>query len=111
MSTYQEILAQIEALKQQAEEIRQAEITGVIADIRQKIADYNLSAADLGFGGAARAVKPATGKRGAVKAKYRNPATGASWSGRGVMPKWLKAELDAGKAKEAFLIADEEAQV
>lgn len=111
MSTYQEILAQIEALKQQAEEMRQAEIAGVIADIRQKIADYNLSAADLGFGAPARAGKPAAGKRGAVKAKYRNPATGASWSGRGVMPKWLKAELDAGKAKEAFLIADEGAQV
>ncbi|WP_280516163.1 H-NS histone family protein [Aromatoleum bremense] len=111
MSTYQEILAQIEALKQQAEEMRQAEIADVIADIRQKITDYNLSAADLGFGAPARAEKPAAGKRGTVKAKYRNPATGTSWSGRGVMPKWLKAELDAGKAKEAFLIADEGAQV
>lgn len=38
--------------------------------------------------------------------EFSNPATGTSWSGRGVMPKWLKAERDAGKAKEAFLIAD-----
>jgi len=35
MSTYQEILAQIEALKQQAEEMRQAELADVIAEGRR----------------------------------------------------------------------------
>lgn len=104
MATYKEILAQIEALKQEADELRRAEITGVIADIRQKIADFNLTGADLGFGERVVAERAAVGTRGPVKAKYRDPATGKTWSGRGVMPKWLKAEMDAGRAKDDFLI-------
>jgi DNA-binding protein H-NS len=68
------------------------------------------------FGGAAasrepKAAKPA--KRAAKKAtgakiapKYRNPANAAeTWTGRGKPPRWLAAELAAGKAKEDFLIA------
>lgn len=68
------------------------------------------------FGGAAatrepKAAKPA--KRAAKKAggakiapKYRNPANAAeTWTGRGKPPRWLAAELAAGKSKEAFLIA------
>lgn len=108
MPTYVEIMAQIEALQKQAEEIRRAEISDVIVEIRQKIRDYDLTAADLGFGApAAPAAKASAGKRASVKPKYRDPVNGATWSGRGVMPKWLKAEIDAGKGKDAFLIADE----
>ena len=40
----------------------------------------------------------------AVAAKYRNSATGESWSGRGPVPKWLAEELAKGRSKEAFLI-------
>ncbi|MDR7331733.1 ParB/RepB/Spo0J family partition protein [Roseateles asaccharophilus] len=29
-------------------------------------------------------------------ARYRNPATGETWSGRGLQPKWLKAAIAAG---------------
>ena len=47
MPTYVELMAQIEALQKQAEEVRQAEIAGVIAEIRQKIQDYDLTAVDL----------------------------------------------------------------
>ena len=42
--------------------------------------------------------------RAAVAAKYRNPATGESWSGRGRAPKWLAEELAKGRSREAFLI-------
>lgn len=37
--------------------------------------------------------------------KYRDPATGAGWSGRGPMPKWLKALLVDGKTLADFLAA------
>ncbi len=46
MPTYVELMAQIEALQKQAEEVRQAEIAGVIAEIRQKIQDYDLTAVE-----------------------------------------------------------------
>lgn len=49
MPTYVELMAQIEALQEQAEEVRHAEIAGVIAEMKQQIQDYGLTAADLGF--------------------------------------------------------------
>lgn len=41
---------------------------------------------------------------GKVEAKYRNPETGESWSGRGLKPRWLVMAIDAGKTLEDFLI-------
>lgn len=41
---------------------------------------------------------------GKVLVKYRNPATGESWSGRGLRPRWLVAAMDEGKALDDFLI-------
>jgi len=50
-----------------------------------------------------KAEKPA--KSGSkVEAKYRGP-NGETWPGRGLMPKWLAAAIDAGATKESFLIA------
>jgi DNA-binding protein H-NS len=41
----------------------------------------------------------------AVLPKYRNPKNRAeSWSGRGKTPRWLKAQLRAGKKLDNFLI-------
>jgi DNA-binding protein H-NS len=38
-----------------------------------------------------------------VPPKYRGPG-GETWAGRGAMPKWLAAEVKAGRKKEDFLI-------
>ena len=37
-----------------------------------------------------------------VKAKYRDPVTGATWSGRGRMASWLKKKQDAGEDIEKY---------
>lgn len=42
--------------------------------------------------------------RSKVKPKYRNPATGETWSGRGKRPRWFAAALAAGKKEKDFLI-------
>ena len=39
-----------------------------------------------------------------VAPKYRHPETGATWSGRGIVPKWMAAEIAQGKAREDFAI-------
>ena len=39
-----------------------------------------------------------------VAAKFKDPETGASWSGRGLQPKWLKAALADGKKIEDFAV-------
>lgn len=41
-----------------------------------------------------------------VEARYRNAATGDSWSGRGPRPLWLRQALDAGAALEDFLLGN-----
>jgi len=98
MSTYKELKAQAEALLKQAEAARRAEIASVVADIQARMKEYGISLNDL-KGGATK-----TQARAAVAAKYRNPATGQSWSGRGRAPRWLAEELAKGRSKDAFLI-------
>ena len=39
-----------------------------------------------------------------VKAKYRDPKTGETWSGRGRMATWLKRKQDAGEDIEKYLV-------
>jgi H-NS histone family len=39
-----------------------------------------------------------------VKAKYRDPATGDTWSGRGRMAGWLKKKQDAGEDIEKYRV-------
>ncbi|MFJ2989466.1 H-NS histone family protein [Collimonas sp. NPDC087041] len=59
MTTYKELQAQIEQLRKQAEELRQAEIAGVIAEIKAKMNEYGITGADLGLMGKKRVMKPA----------------------------------------------------
>ncbi len=92
-----------------------------VAQVRKKLAaaakaeGYTIAELFGGTGAATRepkAAKPAA-KRAAKKAggakiapKYRNPANAAeTWTGRGKPPRWLAAEMAAGKSKESFLIA------
>ena len=39
--------------------------------------------------------------------KYQSEDGLQTWTGRGLKPKWLKAELDAGRKLEDFLIKTE----
>ena len=100
MPTYQELSAQIASLMQQAESQRKAEVATVIRDIRAKMAEFGITAADLNVGGASRG-----SRRGqTVAVKYRNAATGETWTGRGKMPRWLAAEVAKGRTKEHFAV-------
>ena len=99
MATYTELQREISRLMQQAEDARKAEIRAVIADIKAKMHEYGITVADLGSSGRSSRAKGMT-----VAAKYRNRATGEAWTGRGKMPRWLQAEVNAGRRKEDFLI-------
>jgi DNA-binding protein H-NS len=47
---------------------------------------------------------PRKGRKGKVKAKYRDPKTNEKWSGRGRMASWLKIKQDAGESIEKYLV-------
>lgn len=100
MSTYQQLLEKIEGLKAEAESVRQKEIQAIVADIRAKIDQYQLSANDI-FGRSAGGKGKA---KSSVAAKYRNPATGDTWTGRGRAPRWLADAEASGRKRESFLI-------
>ena len=44
------------------------------------------------------------GRKGKVKAKYRDPKTKQTWSGRGRMASWLKSKQDAGEKIDNYLV-------
>lgn len=103
MPTYQELRSQIEKLQTQAEEMRQKEIKDSIAEIRKKIGDLGLTAADLGLVKTRKARKVVVRKKSS-KAKYRDPASGATWTGRGRPPRWITDAEAKGKKRESFAV-------
>ena len=74
----------------------------VIADVKQLMGELGVTLADLG--GVSTVKNQAKAGRAAVAAKYRNMATGETWSGRGMRPRWMKAATDAGMDVESFRI-------
>jgi DNA-binding protein H-NS len=66
------------------------------------MAQYGLTVADIG--GKAAPKGKSGGGTARWPAKYRNPSTGDSWSGRGLQPRWLKAALASGKKLSDFVI-------
>ena len=66
--------------------------------IRKLIEEHALTGADLfGSGKGRRGKSAGTGIK--VAPKYRNPATGETWTGRGKPPKWIQ-----GQNRDSFLI-------
>ena len=62
------------------------------------MSEYGLTLADLSVR-TPKLVKPSK-----VAVKYRNQATGETWSGRGLQPKWLKAAIAAGAKIDDFSV-------
>ncbi|CAD5367216.1 Histone family protein nucleoid-structuring protein H-NS [Rubrivivax sp. A210] len=98
--TIAELLAQKAALEKQIADAQRNERADAVAKVRALMAEYGLTLADIGSK-AAPAPK-AAGKK--VAAKYRNPASGDTWSGRGLQPKWLKSALAGGRSLADFAV-------
>lgn len=93
MSTYAEYMQQITELQKKAEEARLKETAGAKAQIVEIMRQYGLTVSDLET---PKVPKKASEK---VAAKYKDPVSGNTWSGRGRVPRWLD-----GKNKEDFKI-------
>ena len=97
MATLKEIDAQLAALKAQREEVRKSELKTAIDKVRSLVVEYGLTESDV--------FPPARGARSTTTAgtkvapKYRDPETGATWTGRGKAPKWID-----GQEREKFAI-------
>lgn len=100
MATLNDLLAQKAALEKQIADAQREERGAAIAKVKALMAEYGLSLADL----STRGPTPARKGSGKVAAKFRNPATGDTWSGRGLKPNWLRAAIDAGRKLEDFAV-------
>lgn len=106
MATYLELKEQAERLLAQAEEMREKEIADAIADIKEKMRLYGLTAEDLGLGraGAGRAPRGKGAAATGAAIKYRGP-NGETWSGgRGRKPQWVTQALQQGRKLEEFAV-------
>ncbi|WP_338510325.1 H-NS histone family protein [Burkholderia gladioli] len=91
--SYPELLAERAALEQKIALARSEKRASAIATIKQMMSEFDIDVAELG---GRRAPKRLAGQQ---PAKYRDPESGKTWSGRGKAPAWI-----AGKDRSAFEI-------
>ena len=96
MATLQELLAQRAELDAKIEQTKDSVRSEAVAKVKSLMAENGLTIADI----STRTPKAAKVSKGAVK--YRNQATGETWSGRGLQPKWLKAAITDGATLQEF---------
>ena len=104
MSSLAQLLEQKASLERQIADAQREAKSTAIAQVKALMAEHGLSLADLSARAAAPAPKAKAGGATKVAVKYRNSATGDTWTGRGLKPKWLKAQLDAGKQLSDFAV-------
>ena len=90
---YKELLAQAAELERQIAAAREIEAAGALTEIKAKIAEFGFTMEDVFSEKKTRKLREASAP------KYRDPDTGATWSGMGREPFWLK-----GKDRAAFTI-------
>ena len=93
-------LAELESEEKQFIAQRKQEI---VAEINKTIARYGINAKEINVLGK---IKEAKKSISPAKIKYRGPG-GESWSGRGLKPRWLTAQLEQGRNLADFLVAVE----
>ena len=103
MANLSDLMAQKAALEKQIEEAQRAQRADAIARVQSLMAEHGLTLADLQNRPKKTRVASTTAG-GKVAPKYRNAATGETWSGRGLQPRWLKAALGSGKALSDFAV-------
>lgn len=101
MQTYKELIDQISTLQSQANDLREQERAAVIAEIKHKIAEYGLTAKDLGFDAKRAVTSKKAGRK--VPVRYRDN-NGNTWAGRGKRPTWLTNALSNGATLEQFAV-------
>lgn len=88
--SYKDLLAQRTALEARIAEARKTELADAIKKARELVSAFSLTAEDV----FPRGRKPSAAKGNTVAPKYRHPATGATWTGRGKAPTWIRDAAD-----------------
>lgn len=105
---------QIRKLQARAQALKEKDRKPAIAAIVRQMKAHEISAAEIAEAfekssgtrrGPARQPTANAGRtRKAVAPKFRNPETGATWTGRGRTPRWILEAEQSGAGREAFKI-------
>ncbi|MGY6121596.1 H-NS family nucleoid-associated regulatory protein (plasmid) [Paraburkholderia strydomiana] len=101
MATLESLQAKIQKLQAQAEALAAKKSSAIIEKIKNLMAEHGLTTADIDShtGGKKRGPRPGA-KAPSQVANYRDPKTGATWSGRGRAPRWIAS----AKNRDKFLV-------
>jgi DNA-binding protein H-NS len=107
MATLEQIQARMKKLQAQAEALLAKRAQAAVDQIRELMIKHGLTTADIEARAKARrqakaagrhlsngAAKPAASAKGKMPPKYRDPKTGATWSGHARPPAWIKNVKD-----------------
>ena len=96
---------QISSLQKLAERLEKRDKAPAIRTIKALMAKHGITVADLTDSKRSRVAAAKGGaKRKPVAAKYQDPESGNTWSGRGRTPTWLVQAESTGKSRDQFLI-------
>lgn len=104
MSSLQDLLAQRAEIEKKIADVQREAHSEAVNKVRALMAEFGLSAADIAGRSTAPRAAGLAKSVSKVAPKYRNAATGETWTGRGLQPKWLKAALAGGAKLEEFTI-------
>ncbi len=99
MTTLQELIQQRDELNARIEAMQQELRAQILAEIKATMREYDLRIEDLTSAG-----KSAKSDRVKAAAKYRDPVTQQTWSGRGKRPNWINEALASGKSMDEFSV-------
>ena len=103
MADLQELIRQKADLERQIASAQSKGRQDAIDKIRAIMQEQGLTAADIAAAPKGRTPAKASGERKAVAVKYKD-GNGNAWTGRGLKPKWLSAQLANGKKLEDFAV-------
>ncbi|KVC71743.1 H-NS family nucleoid-associated regulatory protein [Burkholderia ubonensis] len=98
MKDYEQLKAEAEALAQKVERVRSHERLVALNEVRTKIEQYGLQIVEIYGREKLQELQRQLAPR-KIAPKYRDPASGATWSGRGLEPRWIR-----GRNRQEFLI-------
>jgi DNA-binding protein H-NS len=93
---YRDLLSKADELDRQIAAARAVEAAAALAEIKAKIAEFDFTVEDV------FSTKKTRKQRERSGPTYRDPESGATWSGMGREPAWIK-----GKDRAAFVVGDQ----
>lgn len=105
LSEKEQIEKEIQKLKDDARALVERHRGPALESILQAMREYDISPEEIAaaYRSANKTARRVANKQ-SVPPKYRDPASGKTWSGRGRTPRWLVTAEEQGRSRDDFLI-------